>query len=100
MIKGRKIDAMHAMYGKNYGCVCRDCCNLVGYEQSRRWYKCVAYGDSRGESTDWALKYRACGLWGVDFAKTGNKTMIEMLKHAPRPSGEPVEGQTKLEDLL
>ena len=98
MIAGRKIEAMHAMYGKNHGCICRDCCNLVAEDyHGRRYYKCIAYGDSRGESTDWALRYRACGLWGIPFERLGKRTMIEMLKHAGRPETETFEGQIKME---
>ena len=97
-MSARKIEAMHAMYGKNLGCLCRDCCNLVAEDyHGRRYYKCIAYGDSRGESTDWALRYRACGLWGVPFERLKQKTMIEMLKHVQKPPKGPVEGQTKLE---
>ena len=97
-MNARKIEAMHAMYGKRYGCICRDCCNMVQEDyHGRRYYKCIAYGDSRGESTDWVLRYHACGLWGVPFKQIGKVPLIEVLKHAKRPPEGPVDGQTKLE---
>ena len=93
----RKIEAMHAMYGVEPGEKCRDCCNFGSYTQYRTWYKCAAYGDRHGASTDWAGRYMACGLFNVPFENMKTRTMIQMLKHAPRSETETVEGQIKME---
>ena len=93
----RKIEAMHAMYGIEPGEKCRDCCNFGSYTQSRTWYKCAAYGESRGASTDWAKSYTACGLFDIPFENLKARTMVQMLKHAPRAEMEIADGQIKME---
>ena len=93
----RKIEAMHAMYGVEPGEKCRDCCNFGSYTQSRTWYKCVAYGDSHGASTDWAGRYTACGLFDIPFENLKTRTMIQMPMHAPRAEMEIADGQIKME---
>ena len=93
----RKIEAMHAMYGIEPGKKCKDCCNFGSYTQSRTWYKCAAYGDSHGASTDWAGRYMACGLFNVPFGNLKTRTMIQMLKHEPRGKTEIADGQTTME---
>lgn len=93
----RKIAAMHKEYGKAHGYKCADCPSLVCYEarSGRRYCKCIAYGNSASEATDWAKKWPACGLYGqpVDKWRT---PLMERLKHAKRPNNEPIEGQISI----
>ena len=60
----KKIDKMHYLYGKGIG-TCKDCNRLKCYvvsDRNRRVYKCLNYGNSNAESTDWRLHYKACGI--------------------------------------
>ena len=93
----RKIAAMHKEYGKAHGLKCAGCPSLMRrvFPSSRRVYKCVAYGASKSESTDWALSWPACGLHGLPVDKD-RTPLVERLKHAKRPDNKPVEGQISL----
>ncbi|MEN6636134.1 MAG: hypothetical protein ABFC56_09800, partial [Clostridiaceae bacterium] len=58
----RKLEAMHA----RYGCVdgkCRDCDHLARKLWDKRYIKCVLYGDTNCEATDWRMKWQACGMF-------------------------------------
>lgn len=58
----RKIELMHELFGTADG-KCVECCNLLTMRYHDKTYrKCKAYGVSRAESTDWAMRYQACGL--------------------------------------
>ena len=95
-MSNRKIKAMHREYGRLDGRKCGDCCNLSSYTQSRTWYKCEAYGNSRSEATDWAKRNIACGLFNIPFVY--RIPLIQKLKHGPKPiTEEPIEGQTVLD---
>lgn len=93
----RKIAAMHKEYGKAYGLKCDGCPSLVCrvFPSFRRVYKCVSYGASKSDSTDWARSWPACGLHGkpVDKDRT---PLLERLKRAKRPDNKPVEGQISM----
>lgn len=91
----RKIAAMHKVYGKAHGYKCGGCPNLCGYTASRTWYKCLAYGNSASEATDWARSWPACGLYGQPVDK-GHVPLLERLKRAKRPDNKPIEGQISM----
>lgn len=93
----RKIAAMHKEYGKSYGNKCAGCPSLVCrvFRSGRRLYKCQAYGESAAESTDWAKRWPACGLYGLPVDK-GHVPLLERLKRAKRPNNEPIEGQISM----
>jgi hypothetical protein len=97
----RKIDAMHQEYGiDKQGRMCKGCVNYSSYIwRSRTVRKCLAYGDTRSESTDWKASYIGCGLYGKLFEGTGRRTMIEVLKAAPRVNTgtEQLDGQIGFE---
>lgn len=60
-LNGRKIEAMHKLYG--FGADrCENCPHLVKHVWGRIYYKCSLYGDSASEATDWRLSWPACGL--------------------------------------
>lgn len=60
-LNGRKIEAMHRLYGAGKG-KCRDCPHLVVNYWGRNFYKCALYGRSASEATDWRISWPACGL--------------------------------------
>jgi len=101
----RKIKAMHNEYGELFNsCMrlyyCGNCCNLIKRKQNKVWYKCIAYGDSKSESTDWAKSYEACRLYNVPFKELGHLPLIEKLKHMPKGViDEPIEGQIDFEQV-
>ena len=97
LMSDRKIKAMHNEYGRLDGHMCSECCNLSSYTQSRTWFKCEVYGNSNGESTDWAKRYIACGMFNIPLDKSKRIPLIEKLKHEPRKNeDEPIEGQINL----
>lgn len=91
----RKIDAMY----ESYGCIpteyCKTCCNLLkGNHHGNTYNKCIAYGLSHSEATDWRISNKACGIYNKPF--DGNqRTMLEQLKIAPKgkQAEEVMEGQ-------
>lgn len=91
-----RIEAMHAEFGVAPVHQCRDCCNLVKREWSKRYYKCAAYGLSHSLATDWRLSYPACGLFGKDFDETGMRPLGEVLRHRPRTKAVEADGQIGL----
>ena len=93
MVK-KKIDAMRAEYGSAAG-FCRDCRNFVSVRyHDRILRKCAAYGITHSEASDWAGKWLACGLYGVDFDTLGRKPLIETLR--AKKELEVSEGQVSL----
>lgn len=88
---GRKIKAMHMEYGKNESHRCGDCCNLSSYTQCKTWYKCMAYGDSRSEATDWEKRNVACGLFNVPF--DGIPLIQKLKRNAKQMMDDPIDGQ-------
>lgn len=94
----RKIEAMHKEYGKQYGLTCSDCQHLSSYNQSRTWYKCEVYGNTRSESTDWAKRNVACGMFNRPFNPNKQKPLLEQIKRKERHrERDPIEGQIALE---
>lgn len=86
----RKIDLMHELFGVMKGEKCRDCKHLHGGVNEYR--KCLVYGNTRSEATDWALKYDACGLWNKPYE--GDVPIIKLV-HADKPDVQ-VEGQLSI----
>lgn len=87
-----KIDKMHYLYGKGIG-TCKDCNRLKGYvisDSNKRVYKCLNYGESNAESTDWRLKYEACGIKNNVACKQAIKIYV-----AEKKNNE-IEGQIKI----
>lgn len=92
LMTGRKIAAMHREYGKNTAHRCADCPNLCIYATtSHTLYKCIAYGVSASEATDWAKRWTACGLYGKPLA-IDHVPLMKRLKPARRQE-EPIDGQ-------
>lgn len=83
-----KINAMHAHHGVCSEQQCKNCCNYITYRyRDRTMRKCVAYGDTRSQSTDWTGKYMACGLFGKPF---DGDNQLPMIKRKDREKGNNV----------
>lgn len=94
----RKITAMHREYGKDCAHKCADCPNLFVYiaNKTKTCYKCMAYGVSSSEASDWAKSWTACGMYGHP-ARKGDTPLFERLKHAKRKADvEPLDGQISM----
>lgn len=95
----RKIDAMHEAYGCIPNQYCKTCCNLLkGDWHGRAYNKCVAYGLSHSEATDWKISNRACGLYNKEFDEK-QSTMLDRIKRTPKckqQSDEIMEGQLSI----
>lgn len=92
----KKIDLMHGLFGLVEEHKCKDCEHLVAYKQSRTWYKCEIYGDTRSSASDWCLRWIACGLYNKPYS---GKTIMEYKKHMSRPKEDiQCDGQISLFD--
>ena len=72
------IQKMHQRHGVNPGNKCRDCCNIVVKDYAKKYYKCEAYGLGYAKSTDWRLKWDACGMFGRPFNPHTMRTLVEV----------------------
>lgn len=89
---GRKITAMHRVYGQDDAHKCADCSNLCIYvTSSRTHYKCMAYGVSASAATDWTKKWAACGLYGKPL-DADHVPLIKRLTRTKRQK-KPIDGQ-------
>ena len=88
----RKIDLMHRQFGKIDGKTCKDCSNLITQTWDTRYYKCLVYGVSKSEATDWRLKYQACGMYNKGW--NGND-IVRLVKPSP-DDDKPIDGQMVL----
>ena len=93
----RKIEAMYEEYGMIPNKYCKTCCNLFRGEYHGRTYsKCIAYGVSHSEATDWAIGNKACGLHNKTFNERAQKPFINVLKSVKEVDNEPMKGQMSL----
>lgn len=97
----KPIDMMHFRFGKKPGKKCGDCPNLFeDYYGDRKVRKCRAYGGLHSRKADWALKWKACGLFGKEMRRqmvsNGEKSVF-MKKRKIIDQGE-VPGQMGMED--
>jgi len=94
----RKIEAMYKLFGRYTGKQskqCKDCCNFIRKEYNRTYFKCLVYGDTDSEATDWRASYEACGMFN-NKNYIGYK-IINLLKRGPRPKDNtPIDGQLTL----
>ena len=93
-MSNRKIRAMHSEYGIKIGFLCKDCENLlVGNWRGKKYKKCLWYGLSHSEATDWAFYYIACGKYGIPFDENNNLPLMGKLKREPKAEESPIDGQ-------
>lgn len=92
----RKIARMHSLFGESKGNKCKDCCHFHREQYRGRYYrKCLIYGDTQSETSDWAGKYDACGLYNKLY---GGDIEIISIRPSKEPD-EPLEGQISIFDL-
>lgn len=90
----RKIDLMHQMFGIADG-KCGECDHLIeGRYHDRMLRKCEVYGLTRSEASDWAKRWKACGLFNKE---TNHKNVIRLVGAERGQPAEPLEGQIGLE---
>lgn len=89
----RKITAMHREYGKDIAHRCADCPNLFVYiaNKTKTCYKCMAYGVSSSEASDWAKSWTACGLYGKPL-DADHVPLIKRLT-STKQQEKPIDGQ-------
>lgn len=92
----RKIDAMHRLYGCGVG-KCRDCPHIIRKTWNRTYYKCLVYGDSNSEATDWRASYPACGLIDKPFPEDEIR-VVKRLNY--ERDSEVLPGQISMDELM
>ena len=90
----RKIDAMHKYYGYGVG-RCENCPHFTRKVYSRTYNKCLVYGDSNSEATDWRCGYTACGLIDKPFPE-GDVRIVKMII-AEKKDNQPLPGQLAMD---
>lgn len=94
----RKIDLMHHRFGKCEGHTCKECSNLVWHKYDKKYYKCIVYGESYSEATDWRVSYMACGMLNKEW--NGGR-IVELVRAGSefnrKKEIEPLDGQVEFE---
>jgi hypothetical protein len=90
----RKIDAMHKYYGFGAG-KCENCQHFRRKVFDRTYHKCLVYGDSNSEATDWRCGYAACGLIDKPFPEDEIR-IVERIEREKVDDG-PLPGQIAME---
>lgn len=90
----RKIDLMHQMFGTADG-KCGECDHLIeGRYHDRMLRKCEVYGLTHSEASDWAKRWKACGLFNKE---TNHKNVIRLVRAERVQLTGQLEGQIRLE---
>lgn len=85
---------MHKLFSVDEKHRCKECINLRLYTKSKRYYKCICYGISGSEATDWRQKWIACGLYNKEY---DGVSVIEIKKYMPKQKKNvQIEGQMSL----
>ena len=90
----RKIDAMHKYYGYGSG-MCENCPHFCRKAYDRTYHKCLVYGDSNSEATDWRCGYTACGLIDKPFPEDETRIVTRIV--AKKVDDKPLPGQIAME---
>ena len=98
-LNGRKIEAMHRLYGKDTGGgICADCHHLIRCAAGKRSvYKCVLYGNTASEATDWRLRWQACMLINHDPEIEDWEPVMERIRREPKIYANYCRGQMRME---
>lgn len=86
----RKIDAMYKYYGVGTG-RCENCPHFRRKVFDKVYFKCLVYGNSNSEATDWRSGYTACGL--IDKPFPADETRIVTRIIASKRANDQVPGQ-------
>ena len=91
----KNIEIMHSMFGELPEHKCGECSNLVTHTYNRSYNKCLVWGQSCSESSDWRKKWTACGMFCKDYDGT---TIKDYVKHSPKAYNDvQIEGQMRLD---
>lgn len=92
----KKIDAMHAQFGVLPDERCENCSNLIkGYCGNTFVRKCVVYGATHSEASDWRKKYVACGMFNKEW---NGRRIMDLCRGQPtKETNEPIDGQVSLD---
>lgn len=55
---------------------CKDCEYLVGYRQSKVWYKCKLRGVSKSEATDHRVNWETCSKFSPETGREGKDDRV------------------------
>jgi len=94
MTSEQKIIRMYRHFGESQsGLKCKDCSNLIKVERgNHRVSKCLVYGDTFSEASDWKRSHMACGMINHEY---DGRPIIEICE--PRhKADEQIEGQMVL----
>ena len=94
MTSEQKISRMYRYFGESQsGNKCKDCSNLIRVERgNHRVSKCLVYGDTYSEASDWKQSHKACGMINQSY---DGRPIIEIC--GPRhKADEQIEGQMVL----
>ena len=94
MTSEQKISRMYRRFGKSQsGKKCKDCSNLIKVERgNHRVSKCLVYGDTFSEASDWKRSHMACGML---YQYYDGRPIIEIYEPR-RKDDEQIEGQMVL----
>lgn len=91
----KNIEIMHQMFGELPEHKCGECSNLVTHTYNKVFRKCLVWGESSSESSDFRKKWTACGMFCKDYDGTPIKDYV---KHSPKAYKDAqIEGQMRLE---
>lgn len=89
----RKIDRMHKLFDLEPGHTCGECVNFIcGQYRSKILRKCMVYGLTHSEASDWAKSWPACKMFGHEYR---GRPVIELRETQNEPE-MPLEGQLDL----
>ena len=96
----RKLELMHKIYGVNKWETCGKCCNFVRWRHHDRILrKCIVYGLTHSEASDWAKSWVACGHFDKEFNEDTQIPVINLVRMANKENETIVaEGQTTMFD--
>lgn len=93
MVRMKKIDRMHKLFGVCEEHTCKECSNYIRIRyRDKMLRKCQVYGLTHSEASDWAGKWTACGMFNQEY---GGRPVIEIRPEQPQEL-EPLENQTCL----
>ena len=94
MTSEQKINRMYKYFGKSEsGKKCKDCSNLIRVERgNHRVSKCLVYGDTFSEASDWKRSHKACGMINQSY---DGRPIIEICERRHK-ADEQIEGQMVL----
>lgn len=90
----RKIELMHRQFGVVAGKTCGECSNLTVHRYDKLYRKCKIYGETSSEASDWAMRWKACGMFNKEY--TGGPIMRLVVRTANKQPEKPLDGQTFL----